>query len=114
MTMQQQHSGEPETTYAAGSHRAERKRVMKKFLKGVMGIASVAVVTAGIYYCAKKWFEEKDEELEEDFDDFDLDEDDDSREYVTLDIEDDEIEEDSKVEDVPITDTVQDSLTEEQ
>lgn len=60
---------------------------MKKLLKGIMGIASVAAVVAGAYYFTKKWMEEKDEELEDEFDDLDFDEDEDSREYVTLDIE---------------------------
>ncbi len=55
----------------------------------------MAAVAAGASYFIKKWLDEKDEEL----DDLDLEEDDfpleeeeeDAREYVTLDIEDDEI-----------------------
>ncbi len=60
---------------------------MKKLFKGIVGIASLAAVAAGIYYVAQKWFDEKDEELEDDFDDVDFDDEEDSREYVTLDID---------------------------
>lgn len=63
---------------------------MKKFLKGIMGLASIAAVAGGAYYLTKKWLEDKDEEFDEDFDDLDFDdEDDDSREYVTLDLDED-------------------------
>ena len=63
---------------------------MKKFLKGIMGLASIAAVAGGAYYLTKKWLEDKDEEFDEDFDDLDFDdEEDDSREYVTLDLEED-------------------------
>lgn len=61
---------------------------MKKLLKSVMGLASVAAIAAGAYYFTKKWMDEKDEELEDEFDDLDFDdEEEDSREYVTLDME---------------------------
>ena len=63
---------------------------MKKFLKGVMGVASVTAVAAGVYYLAKKWMDEQDEDLEDDLDEFEMEDDDESREYVTLDIEDDD------------------------
>lgn len=66
---------------------------MKKFLKSIVGIASVAAVTAGAYYFTRKWMEEKDEELEEDFEDLDFDEEEDSREYVTLEMEEEKIDE---------------------
>lgn len=63
---------------------------MKKFLKGIMGLASIAAVAGGAYYLTKKWLEDKDEEFDEDFDDLDFDdEEDDSREYVTLDLDED-------------------------
>ena len=52
---------------------------MKKLLKGVMGITSIAVMAAGAYYLTKKLIGEPDEELDEE-----------SRKYVTLDFEDDE------------------------
>lgn len=70
---------------------------MKKLLKGMMGVASLAAVAAGAYYFMKKWMDERDEELEDDFDDLDFDEEDkeESREYVTLDLdkEDDQVQE---------------------
>lgn len=63
---------------------------MKKLFKSIMGLASVAAVAAGAYYFTKKWMDERDEELEDDFDDLDFDDEEDdeeSREYVTLDLE---------------------------
>ncbi len=60
---------------------------MKKFFKTLFGVASIAAVAAGAYYFTKKWMEEKDEELEDDFDDLDFDDEDEFREYVTLDME---------------------------
>lgn len=62
---------------------------MKKFFKNLMGVASIAAVAAGVYYVTKKWMDEKDELLEDDdLEDLDLeDPDEDSREYVTLDLE---------------------------
>ena len=68
---------------------------MKKLLKGVMGITSIAVMAAGAYYLTKKLLGEPDEELEDEYDDFDFDDeeedaDDKSREYVTLDFDEDE------------------------
>ena len=68
---------------------------MKKLLKGVTGITSIAVMAAGAYYLTKKLIGEPDEELDDEYDDFDFDDEDDeldeeSRKYVTLDFEDDE------------------------
>ena len=63
---------------------------MSSFLKKVVGVASLAAIGAGVYYAAKKWLDEQDDMLEDDCEDFDLDDTEDSREYVTLDIEDDE------------------------
>ena len=68
---------------------------MKKLLKGVMGITSIAVMTAGAYYLTKKLLGEPDEELDDEYEDFDFDDEgedaeDKSREYVTLDFEEDE------------------------
>mgnify|MGYP001217296240 CR=1 FL=1 len=65
---------------------------MKKLLKGVMGITSIAVMAAGAYYLTKKLIGEPDEELDDEYDDFDEDDelDEESRKYVTLDFEDDE------------------------
>ena len=68
---------------------------MKKLLKGVMGITSIAVMTAGAYYLTKTLLGEPDEELDDEYEDFDFDDEeedaeDKSREYVTLDFEEDE------------------------
>ncbi len=69
---------------------------MKKLLKGVMGITSIAVMAAGAYYLTKKLLGEPDEELDDEYEDFDFDDDDEeesddkSREYVTLDFDEDE------------------------
>lgn len=68
---------------------------MKKLLKGVMGITSIAVMAAGAYYLTKKLLGEPDEELDDEYEDFDFDDeedeaDDKSREYVTLDFDEDE------------------------
>ena len=85
----------------------ERKGIfMKKLLKGIMGVASITVVAAGVYYLAKKWLDEKDEELEDDLDDFETE--DDSREYVTLDIEDDEEDDSVSEEDIAETESAAD------
>ena len=46
---------------------------MKKLLKGVMGITSIAVMAAGAYYLTKKLIGEPDEELDDEYDDFDFD-----------------------------------------
>lgn len=68
---------------------------MKKLLKGVMGITSIAVMAAGAYYLTKKLLGEPDEELDDEYEDFDFDDDDEeetddkSREYVTLDFDED-------------------------
>lgn len=67
---------------------------MKKLLKGVMGITSIAVMAAGAYYLTKKLLGEPDEELDDEYEDFDFDDDeeetdDKSREYVTLDFDED-------------------------
>lgn len=65
---------------------------MKKLLKGVMGITSIAVMAAGAYYLTKKLLGEPDEELDDEYEDFDDEEeetDDKSREYVTLDFDED-------------------------
>ena len=68
---------------------------MKKLLKGVMGITSIAVMAAGAYYLTKKLLGEPAEELDDEYEDFDFDDDDEeetddkSREYVTLDFDED-------------------------
>lgn len=77
---------------------------MKKLLKGVMGITSIAVMAAGAYYLTKKLLGEPDEELDDEYEDFDFEDeedeaDDKSREYVTLDFEEDEQEASEEKED---------------
>lgn len=77
---------------------------MKKLLKGVMGITSIAVMAAGAYYLTKKLLGEPDEELDDEYEDFDFDDeedeaDDKSREYVTLDFDEDEQEASGEKED---------------
>ena len=69
---------------------------MKKFLKGIMGLASIAAVAGGAYYLTKKWLEDKDEDFDEDFDDLDFDDEEDSREYVTLDLDEDGVNEEAE------------------
>lgn len=67
---------------------------MKKLIKGVMGVTSIAVMAAGAYYLTKKLLAEPDEELDDEFEDFDFEDESDedvsgdrSREYVTLDFD---------------------------
>ncbi|MCI7062754.1 MAG: hypothetical protein MR965_11260 [Lachnospiraceae bacterium] len=69
---------------------------MKKLIKGVMGVTSIAVMAAGAYYLTKKLLAEPDEELDDEFEDFDFEDEDESdedvsgdrsREYVTLDFD---------------------------
>ncbi len=65
---------------------------MKKFIKFVLAVAAAAGVVLGALYVLKKYFGFGDEEAfadEDDFDDVFADEVDD-REYVTLDIEEEE------------------------
>ena len=70
---------------------------MKKVIKFVMGAAAVAGTVCGVLYLLKKVFrvdvmgkdDDFDDDFDEDFDDID-DEDSDDREYVTLDMEEEE------------------------
>lgn len=61
---------------------------MKKFIKFLLAVGSLAGLAAGGYYVYKNYIEKKDAELvdgfdeEDDFEDFD----DDSREYVSINI----------------------------
>jgi hypothetical protein len=61
---------------------------MKKLFKGILGIASLAAVGAAVYYATLQWMNRREEEddLEMDF----SEESQDSREYVTLDFEEEE------------------------
>ncbi len=61
---------------------------MKKFIKFLLAVGSLAGLAAGGYYVYKNYIEKKDADLVDDFDeedDFD-DFDDDSREYVSINI----------------------------
>lgn len=61
---------------------------MKKFFKFILAVGSLAGLAYGALYVYKNYFEKKDAESSEDFeDDDDLDGDnDDTREYVSIDI----------------------------
>ena len=79
---------------------------MKKFIKFLLAIGSLAGLAAGGYYVYKNYIEKKDADLvdefdeEDDFDDFDED---DSREYVSINITtEDAPNEDSSVEEAPV------------
>lgn len=65
---------------------------MKKFLKFVVGVAAVAGSVAGVlYFWDKRKADLEEDDFEDDFDDIFEDENDDSdRDYVTLDIAEEE------------------------
>ena len=77
---------------------------MKKFIKFLLAIGSLAGLAAGGYYVYKNYIEKKDADLVDDFDeddDFD-DFDDDSREYVSINITNEEAGEDVPAEEAPM------------
>ena len=81
---------------------------MKKFIKFLLAIGSLAGLAAGGYYVYKNYIEKKDADLvdefdeEDDFEDFD----DDSREYVSINITTEEAPaEDAPAEEVPAENT---------
>ena len=62
---------------------------MKKFIKFILAIGSLAGLAAGGYYVYKNYLQKKDADLVDDFDeedDFDDFDEDDSREYVSINI----------------------------
>ncbi len=62
---------------------------MKKFIKFLLAIGSLAGLAAGGYYVYKNYIQKKDADLVDDFDeedDFDDFDEDDSREYVSINI----------------------------
>ena len=62
---------------------------MKKFIKFLLAIGSLAGLAAGGYYVYKNYIQKKDADLADEFDeedDFDDFEDDDAREYVSINI----------------------------
>lgn len=80
---------------------------MKKFIKFLLAIGSLAGLAAGGYYLYKNYIEKKDADLVDDFDeedDFDDFNEDDSREYVSINITTEESAE-APAEDTPVEDT---------
>ena len=88
---------------------------MKKLLKFLLAVGSLAGLAAGGYYIYKNYIEKKDADLvddfdeEEDFDDFDED---DSREYVSINITNDESSEEVPAEEAPIEDAPAETVEE--
>lgn len=80
---------------------------MKKFIKFLLAIGSLAGLAAGGYYLYKNYIEKKDADLVDDFDeedDFDDFGEDDSREYVSINITTEESAE-APADDTPVEDT---------
>jgi len=88
---------------------------MKKLLKFLLAVGSLAGLAAGGYYIYKNYIEKKDADLvddfdeEEDFDDFDED---DSREYVSINITNAESSEEVPAEEAPIEDAPAETVEE--
>lgn len=61
---------------------------MKKFIKFLLAVGSLAGLAAGGYYIYKNYIAKKDADLADDFDEDDFDDfdEDDSREYVSINI----------------------------
>ena len=76
---------------------------MKKFIKFLLAVGSLAGLAAGGYYVYKNYIEKKDADLVDDFDEEDdfEDFDDDSREYVSINI----TTEETPVEETPAEET---------
>ena len=77
---------------------------MKKFIKFLLAVGSLAGLAAGGYYVYKNYIEKKDADLVDDFDEDDdfEDFDDDSREYVSINITNEEAGEDVPAEEAPM------------
>lgn len=82
---------------------------MKKLLKFLLAVGSLAGLAAGGYYLYKNYIEKKDADLVDDFDeddDFDDFDEDDSREYVSINITPEETPaEEAPVEEAPVETT---------
>lgn len=82
---------------------------MKKLLKFLLAVGSLAGLAAGGYYLYKNYIEKKDADLVDDFDeddDFDDFDEDDSREYVSINITPEETPaEEAPVEESPVETT---------
>lgn len=77
---------------------------MKKFIKFLLAVGSLAGLAAGGYYIYKNYIAKKDADLVDDFDeddDFDDFDEDDSREYVSINI----TTEETPVEETPVEET---------
>ncbi len=77
---------------------------MKKLLKFLLAVGSLAGLAAGGYYIYKNYIEKKDADLVDDFDeedDFDDFDEDDSREYVSINI----TSEETPAEEAPVEET---------
>ena len=74
---------------------------MKKLIKFLLAVGSLAGLAAGGYYVYKNYIEKKDADLVDDFDEDD-DFDDDSREYVSINITNEEAGEDVPAEEAPM------------
>ena len=77
---------------------------MKKFIKFLLAIGSLAGLAVGGYYVYKNYIQKKAADLVDDFDeedDFDDFDEDDSREYVSINITAEAPAEDTPVEDTP-------------
>lgn len=88
---------------------------MKKLIKFLLAIGSLAGLAAGGYYIYKNYIEKKDADLVDDFDDeddFDDFDEDDSREYVSINITPEESAEEAPAEEAPVEETPAD-VTEE-
>lgn len=77
---------------------------MKKLIKFLLAVGSLAGLAAGGYYVYKNYIEKKDADLVDDFDEDDdfEDFDDDSREYVSINITNEEAGEDVPAEEAPM------------
>ena len=82
---------------------------MKKLLKFLLAVGSLAGLAVGGYYLYKNYIEKKDADLVDDFDeddDFDDFDEDDSREYVSINITPEETPaEEAPVEEAPVETT---------
>ena len=78
---------------------------MKKLIKFLLAIGSLAGLAAGGYYIYKNYIEKKDSDLVDDFDeedDFDDFDEDDSREYVSINLTPEESVEEVPAEETPV------------
>lgn len=90
---------------------------MKKFIKFLLAIGSLAGLVAGGYYLYKNYIEKKDADLVDDFDeedDFEDFDENDSREYVSINITTDETEVEEDEEETTESDATEDPVADEE